>query len=130
MTRIPANIGVVAIVEDDDPLRDALASILKAAGFSVDKFASAEAFLESAERHRTNCLVLDVRLPGMSGIELQRRLMEVDMAVPIIFVTAHADDTVRDLVMRAGAASFLTKPVRSEMLLVTIRDAIERAAPN
>lgn len=117
-------ISIVAIVEDDDPLRDAFESILRASGFSVDKFPSAEAFLESPDRHRTNCLILDVRLPGMSGIELQRRLQEMKIAVPIVFVTAHADASVRELVLKAGAADFLTKPVRSETLLASIRAAI------
>ena len=115
---------IVAIVEDDDPLRNALESILKASGFSVNKFPSAEAFLESLGCHRTNCLILDVRLPGMSGIELQRRLLEMNVVVPIVFVTAHADASVRDLVINAGAAGFLTKPVRSETLLASLRVAI------
>lgn len=123
-------ISIIAIVEDDDPLRDALESILKASGFSVDKFPSAEAFLGFPERQRTSCLILDVRLPGMSGIELQRRLLDVNFTVPIVFVTAHADASVRDSVMKAGAAAFLTKPVRSEALLASIRAAIGRTESN
>lgn len=119
-------IAIIAIVEDDDPLRDALESILKAAGYSVDKFASAESFLECADRQQTNCLILDIRLPGMSGIELQQRLREASFAVPIVFVTAHGDASIRETVIRAGAAGFLTKPVRSETLLASIRAAMER----
>lgn len=129
MNHQSTKITIIAIVEDDDPLRDALESILRAAGFSVDKFSSAEAFLECADRERSSCLVLDIRLPGMSGIELQQRLRDASLAVPIIFVTAHGDASVRDAVMRAGAAGFLTKPVRSETLLASIRAAIGRAAP-
>jgi FixJ family two-component response regulator len=129
VNRQATKISIIAIVEDDDPLRDALESILRAAGFSVDKFPSAEAFLESPDRQRTSCLVLDVRLPGISGIELQQRLRDANFAVPIIFVTAQGDASVRDLVMGAGAAGFLTKPVRSETLLASIRAAIGRAAP-
>jgi FixJ family two-component response regulator len=122
-------IAIIAIVEDDDPLRDALESILRAAGFLVDKFSSAESFLESADRQETSCLILDIRLPGMNGIELQQRLRDASFAVPIIFVTAHGDASIRDTVMRAGAAGFLTKPVRSETLLASIRAAMGRTAP-
>ena len=129
MTKQSTKITIIAIVEDDDPLRDALESILRAAGYSVDKFSSAESFLESADRQRTNCLVLDIRLPGMSGIELQQRLRDANFGMPIIFVTAHGDASVRDIVMRAGAAGFLTKPVRSETLLASIRAAMGRQGP-
>ena len=118
------NISIIALVEDDDPLRDALESMLRAAWLSVDKFSSAEAFLDFPERQRTDCLVLDVRLPGMSGVELQRRLVDMRIAIPIVFVTAHGDASVRDLVMEAGAAGFLTKPVRREALLASISAAI------
>jgi FixJ family two-component response regulator len=118
--------GLIAIVDDDEPLREALGSVLKAAGFVTDTFASAEEFLESPQRSNTTCLILDVRLPGMSGIELQRRLLDANNAVPIIFVTAHGDGTLRDLVMKAGAAGFLNKPVRSETLLKEIHAALDK----
>jgi FixJ family two-component response regulator len=117
--------GIIAIVDDDAPLREALGSVLKAAGFVIDTFASAEEFLESPRRNHTNCLILDVRLPGMSGIELQRRLLDANYGVPIIFVTAHGDGDLRDLVMKAGAAGFLNKPVRSETLLKEIHAALD-----
>ena len=123
-----SGIRIIAIVEDDEPLREAFESILKASGYAVDKFPSAEAFLEFPDRQKTNCLILDVRLPGMSGIELQRRLLETSFAVPIIFITAHGDASVREMVMKAGAAAFLTKPVRSETLLESIRSTLERTA--
>ncbi len=119
------NIRIIAIVDDDEPLRDAFASILKASGYAVDKFPSAEAFLEFRDRQKTNALILDVRLPGMSGIELQRRLREMNSTIPIIFITAHGDASLRDVVMNAGAAAFLTKPVRSDTLLESIRSALE-----
>src|SRR5580658_2640106 len=109
--------GTIAIVDDDEPLREALASVMKAAGFSTSAFATAEEFLASARREDTACLILDVRLPGMSGVELQKRLLEADSQVPIIFVTAHGDAFLRDFVMNAGAAGFLNKPVRSDALL-------------
>jgi FixJ family two-component response regulator len=119
-------IGIIAIVDDDEPLREALGSVLKAAGFLIDTFASAEEFLDFPDRGKIACLILDVRLPGMSGIELQRRLLEIDNPVPIIFVTAHGDESLRDLVMKAGAAGFLNKPVRSDALLKEIRAAIQK----
>jgi FixJ family two-component response regulator len=118
--------GVIAIVDDDAPLREALGSVLKAAGFVIDTFASAEEFLESPRRSHTSCLILDVRLPGMSGIELQRRLLDANYGVPIIFITAHGDGDLRDLVMKAGAAGFLNKPVRSETLLKEIHAALDK----
>ena len=118
--------GIIAIVDDDEPLREALGSVLKAAGFRIDTFASAEEFLDSTAAKHTNCLILDVRLPGMSGIELQRRLLDAHSGVPIIFITAHGDAALRDLVMKAGAAGFLNKPVRSEALLKEIHAALEK----
>ena len=126
MNQTLPNTGVIAIIDDDEPLREALGSVLKAAGFVTDTFASAEEFLDSPQRSKTSCLILDVRLPGMSGIELQRRLLDANSAVPIIFVTAHGDGTLRDLVMKAGAAGYLNKPVRSETLLKKIHAALDK----
>src|ERR1700728_4083745 len=100
---------------------------MKAAGFTANTFSSAEEFLNSAKLQETACLVLDVRLPGMSGIELQKRLIEVQNPLPIVFVTAHGDASLRDLVMKAGAAGFLNKPVRSEALLKEIHAAVANA---
>ena len=117
--------GIIAIVDDDEPLCEALGSVMKAAGFSTDAFASAEEFLESPQRLNTRCLILDVRLPGMSGIELQRRLIEANCPIPIVFVTAHGDASLRDVVMKAGATGFLNKPVRSDALLREIHAALD-----
>ncbi|MGD0730821.1 MAG: response regulator [Terracidiphilus sp.] len=128
MNETPATIGIIAIVDDDEPLREALGSVLKAAGFSIDTFASAEEFLESPARRKVACLILDVRLPGMSGIELQRRSFETGDTIPIIFVTAHGDASLRKMVMKAGAAGFLNKPVRSDALLREIYAALEMTA--
>ena len=113
-------------MDDDEPLREALGSVLKAAGFLIATFPSAEEFLGSAQREDTTCLILDVRLPGMSGIELQRRLLDANSNVPIVFVTAHGDTCLRDLAMKAGAAGFLNKPVRSDTLLREIQAAIDK----
>lgn len=119
--------GFIAIVDDDEPLREALASVMKAAGFAANTYASAEEYLDSAHRGDTACLILDVRLPRMSGVELQRRLADANSEVPIVFVTAHGDGSLRDLVMKAGAAGFLNKPVRSDALLREIRTALEKS---
>lgn len=124
MSEIQTKIGFIAIVDDDAPLCEALGSVMKAAGFSILTFGSAEEFLGSAEWRNTACLILDVRLPGMSGVELQKHLIESKSQVPIIFVTAHGDASLRDLVMKAGAAAFLNKPVRSDALLKEIRVAL------
>lgn len=118
--------GIIAIVDDDAPLREALGSVMKAAGFLTSLFASAEEFLDSEDWREAVCLILDVRLPGMSGVELQRRLAEVNSQVPIVFVSAHGDAALRDLMMKAGAAGFLNKPVRSDALLKQIHAAIEK----
>ena len=128
MNQSLTKIGIIAIVDDDEPLREALGSVLKTAGFSIDTFASAEEFLDSPQRQKMACLILDVRLPGMSGIELQRRLCESGDVTPIIFVTAHGDASLRDMVMNAGAAGFLNKPVRSDALLREIYAALEKTA--
>ena len=126
MNQTLPNTGVIAIIDDDEPLREALGSVLKAAGFSIDTFASAEEFLNSPNREEIACLILDVRLPGMSGIELQRRLFEAGDATPIIFVTAHGDASLRDVLIKAGAAGFLNKPVRSDSLLREIYAALDK----
>lgn len=118
--------AVIAIVDDDEPLREAFASVMKAAGFSASTFSSAEEFLACEDCDATACLVLDVRLPGMSGIELQKQLAQMGNQLPIIFVTAHGDASLRESLMRAGAAGFLYKPVRSDALLKEIRKALEK----
>jgi len=118
----------IAIVDDDEPLREALGSVMKAAGFSSRTFASAEEFLACDDCNETVCLILDVRLPGMSGAELQRQLCEANRQIPIIFVTAHGDASLRDALMRAGAESFLYKPVRSDALLKEIHLALEKTS--
>jgi len=124
------NAGVIAIVDDDEPLREALASVLKAGGFFPRTFASAEQFLACDDCDNTACLILDVRLPGMSGIELQKQLSNTNRRIPIVFVTAHGNDSLRDSLLRVGAAAFLYKPVRSDALLREIRRALEPSGAN
>jgi len=127
VTDNPTKTGVIAIVDDDEALREALGSVMKAAGFSSRTFASAEEFLACDDCDGTACLVLDVRLPGMSGIELQRQLTDANNRLPIIFVTAHGDASLRDSLLRAGAAAFFYKPVRSDALLKEIHTALEKS---
>jgi FixJ family two-component response regulator len=122
--------GIIAIVDDDEALREALGSVMKAAGFVPRTFASAEEFLTCDDCDDTACLILDVRLPGMSGIELQRRLAESNSRLPIIFVTAHGDASLRDSLTRAGAVAFFCKPVRSEALLKEIQTALKKTKPH
>lgn len=126
VTETPTKTGIIAIVDDDEPLREAFGSVMKAAGFQTKTFGSAEEFLACEDCDDTNCLILDVRLPGMSGIELQRLLAIVKSQLPIIFITAHGDASLRDSLMRAGAAAFLYKPVRSDALLKEIHGALDK----
>jgi FixJ family two-component response regulator len=123
-------IGIVAIIDDDDDLREALAGLLRASRFKIDTYSTAEDFLNSPRRREVSCLILDVRLPGMSGIELQKKLLEDGNACPIVFISAHGDDKVRDLVMKAGAVAFMSKPVRSQALLKEIEGALKKFEAN
>lgn len=124
MDGVLSNIRIL-IVDDDEAVREALAGVLKAAGLRANKFSSAEELLESPDLETASCLILDVRLPGMSGIELQQQLMhEMSDPVPIIFLTAHGDAEIRGAVMNAGALGYLTKPVRRGVLLQMVCGAM------
>jgi len=119
--------GAVVFVVDDDPsMRDSLRRLITSVGFKVEVFASARAFLDARRPDAPGCLVLDVRLPGLSGLDLQRELVETDAELPIIFITGHGDIPMSVRAMKAGAAEFLTKPFRQQDLLDAIRSAIER----
>ncbi len=120
MPRMP----LIVIVDDDDALRTSLDNLLRSVGFRVQGFASAEAFLHANQAPETACLILDVRLPGMNGLELQRQLGAVHWRIPVIFVTAYADDDVRTRALAAGAIAFLYKPCREEELLNAIETAL------
>ena len=117
------NVPLIAIVDDDDALRNSLDNLLRSVGFRVQGFASAEAFLQANHAHETACLILDVRMAGMNGLELQRQLVAANWRIPIVFVTAYADDDARERALAAGAVAFLYKPCREEELLDAI-DAI------
>jgi FixJ family two-component response regulator len=115
----------ISIVDDDASIREALKSLMRSARFNVEAFASAEEFLASERLNNTACLILDVSLPGMSGFELQNRLNSEQRAIPIIFITAQADEASRQRALKGGAIEFLHKPVRRETLFKAIQSAIE-----
>src|SRR2546427_5315662 len=119
---------MVAVVEDDESYRGALQRLLKSAGFQVRSFASAEDFLKSGQQHETACLIADIRMPGMSGLELQAKLNAERCRIPTIFITAHGDAKMRMQAMRAGAVEFLAKPFDDEVLLENVRAALENGA--
>lgn len=117
---------VVFVVDDDVAMREALSSLLRSVGMNVEVFSSAAEFLKRPLPDKPACLVLDVRLPGLNGLELQRELAGKGINIPIIFITAHGDIPMSVRAMKAGAMEFLTKPFRDQDLLSAIRQALER----
>jgi len=116
---------VVSIVDDDISVRRSTQRLLRSSGFRAEAFASAEEFLDSKSRAETACLILDLRMPGMNGLELQRRLSQNGHRVPIIFLSAQASEEDERSALSAGAIHFLRKPISKEALLNAIRDAVE-----
>ena len=119
------NMKLVAIVDDDDLMRGALQGMLKSVGLPSQAFASAEEFLTSGQLRQTACLIADIRMPGMSGLELQAKLNAEHCRIPTIFITAHGDTKMRMQALRAGAVEFLAKPFDDEALLGIVRAALE-----
>ena len=117
---------LVAIVDDDDSVRSTLQELLRSAGFPSRGFDSAEAFLGSGHQQETACLITDIRMPGMSGLELQARLNADRCKIPTIFITAHGDEEMRFQALRAGAVEFLPKPFDDEALIESVRAALGR----
>lgn len=117
---------VVFIVDDDGGMRTAMQHVLKSVGLRSEGFGTAQDFLQRATHDGPSCLVLDVRLPGISGLELQRKLIESGVHIPIIFITAHGDIPMTVRAMKFGAVEFLTKPFRDQDLLDAIEQALER----
>jgi FixJ family two-component response regulator len=115
---------LISIVDDDESFRNSLNNLIRSVGFCAQGFSSAEAFLNSSQRHDTACLILDVRMPGMSGLDLQRQLVAAHSRIPIVFITSHGDDDARARALEAGAVDFLYKPFREEALLKAIDLAI------
>jgi FixJ family two-component response regulator len=120
------NHKAIAIVDDDDLMRSALQGLLKTVGLPAYAFASAEEFLNSGQQHRIGCLIADIRMPGISGLELQAKLNAENCRIPTIFITAHGDEKMRMQALRAGAVEFLAKPFDDEVLLESVRAALQR----
>ena len=116
---------LISVVDDDESIRDSTGSLLRSAGYDVATFESGECFLESSALSETRCLILDIRMPGMSGLELQRRVSLSDSGVPVIFVTAHEDRTNRELAINAGASDFFHKPFSAAALLKAVDTALK-----
>jgi len=116
---------LIAVVDDDSSLRESTQLLLRSAGYRAEVFASAREFLDSPRIDETACLLLDVRMPGMDGLELQRFLNEAQRQIPIIFITAHATDNAEQRARKAGAVDFLQKPVNDEKLLSAIQTALK-----
>src|SRR5918996_4244246 len=123
---MPEDTPCVFVVDDDRSIRESLSDLIRSVGLNVQTFASAQAFLTSPRPDAPSCLVLDVQLPGLSGLGLQQELADVDVQIPIIFITGHGDIPMTVRAMKAGAIEFLTKPFREEDLLNAVRHAIER----
>jgi FixJ family two-component response regulator len=121
MSKIP----LIAIVDNDDAVRASLHRLISSAGFRAKVFASGEAFLYAGQLQDTDCLIVDVRMPGMSGLELQRQLTTADCSVPLIFITAHGDEETRAQALSTGAVAFLDKPFSDEVLLSTVEAALQ-----
>src|SRR6201997_5772990 len=115
---------MVAVTEDDQSYRAAVQRLLKSEGFSVQSFSSAEDFLKSGRQHETGCLISDIRMPGMSGLDLQAKLNADRCPIPTIFITAHGDENMRLQAMRGGAVKFMVKPFDSAILLESVRVAL------
>ena len=118
------NSKFIAVVDDDESVQNALQDLLEAVGLPTRSFGSAEEFLKSGPPRNTKCLVTDIRMPGMSGLELQAKLNAEQLSIPIIFITAHGDEKMRLQAMRAGAVDFLTKPFDEQVLLDAIQAAL------
>ena len=117
--------SIVYVVDDDESVREAIQSLIRSVGLHVEAFASAQDFLRSKRPDAPGCLVLDIRLPGFSGLQLQRKLADADIRIPIVFMTGHGDIPMTVKAMKAGAVEFLTKPFRDQDLLDAIQQAIE-----
>jgi FixJ family two-component response regulator len=120
-----SNHSLISIVDDDDSVRESLQCLIRSFGFAAEVFALAEEFLKSNHLRDTRCLILDVRMPGMNGIELQRRLVVGHREIPVIFITAHGDDAARSQALRDGAVAYLLKPFTEEELLSAIHAALK-----
>jgi FixJ family two-component response regulator len=120
-------VPLISIVDDDDSLRNSLDNLIRSIGFHALGFSSAEAFLSSNQAQDTACLILDMRLPGMNGLDLQRQIVAANWRIPIIFITSHADGDAEARALEAGAVDYLYKPFREEQLLNAIDAAMKHS---
>ncbi len=118
--------AIIAVVDDDLSAREGLSSLIRSAGLQVETFASAQEFLACPGAEAPGCLVLDLELPGLSGLDLQKRMAEIGLEIPIVFLTGHGNIPASVQAMKAGAVEFLTKPVDEQVLLHAIQEAVER----
>ncbi len=116
--------NLISVIDDDESIRRTTTLLIESFGFRATAFASAESFLKSDQLHDTSCLILDVRMPGMNGLELQSKLAAAGYGIPVIFITAYDDKDSRGRAMQAGAIAFLDKPFSDEQLLETVRSAL------
>src|ERR1700722_9461481 len=123
---MPGSDSVVFVVDDDESVRDSIRTLLKSVGMRAEVFGSTEEFLQLRRPEIPSCLILDVRLPGITGLEFQEQLSSLGSQIPIIFITAHGDIPMTARAMKAGAVEFLTKPFQKDELLQAIHQAIER----
>ena len=127
---MPEPVAIVAIVDDDLSFREGVSSLIRAAGWKVETFASAEEFLARPRADAPSCLLLDLQLPDSSGLDLQKRMAEGNLNIPIVFITGHGDIPASVQAMKAGAVEFLTKPFDKEQLFLAIAEAMERDRAN
>jgi FixJ family two-component response regulator len=120
-----SNLPLISVVDDDESVRESLSGLIRSVGFGVMVFASAEEFLASNRLLDADCLILDVRMPGMSGIDLQRQLAASHTSIPVIFITAHGDEEARVRALNGGAVDYLLKPFSEEALLKAIDTALK-----
>jgi FixJ family two-component response regulator len=122
--------AVIAIVDDDPSVREGLSSLIRSAGLQIETFVSAQEFLDRPVAEAPSCLVLDLQLPGLSGLDLQKKMAEAGLEIPIVFLTGHGDIPASVQAMKAGAVEFLTKPFDEQDLLRAIQEAVERDRRN
>lgn len=121
-------LNLVVVVDDEEAVRRAVSRLLRASGLTVESFASAEDLLKSGQVSATGCLIADIRMPGMSGLDLLAELNARHCSVPAIFITAHGDENLRMQAMRLGAVKFLAKPIDGETLLASVHAALQGGA--
>jgi FixJ family two-component response regulator len=117
--------SIICVVDDEPSVRTALGRLLRSAGLRAETYASGEAFLEQADLDAIGCVILDVRMKGMSGLEVQRELLVRDSSLPIVFISAHEDEPVKNQALRSGAIAFFTKPLDDDRLLEAVTPTID-----